>query len=136
MPLPDLPPWGNAFVHVVGQCGTHPMPDWWVVVWFWEGRLAIPTKTPLAIGQLSGRQCSFWRVLLQVLTRLAGRALLRYFFLHVSMQLHSSLLFMVAVWWFMTSLGVRCLSQMLLSLLRSLLQHSFHKRKAHSDAVM
>ncbi len=50
--------------------------DCLAVNWSFGGQLAIPTKTPLAVGQFSG---SFWRVPFQVLrNRLTGRALFWY----------------------------------------------------------
>ena len=74
-------PWENALCM---ECGTQLMPMW--------GPFAIPTKTPLALSQSSGRLCSFWRVPLQVLrTSFPRRALSWYLFQLVRVQSSSSL---------------------------------------------
>src|SRR5258708_23882981 len=74
------------------------MPDRLRAALLLAGRLAIPTKTPLAFSQLSVRLDSFMRVPLQVLrTSLPGRAWLWYLFRLVRMQSQRSLSLRVAL---------------------------------------
>ena len=80
------PPRGNAFTHVL--CGAQPIPILTGSSDPARGgpllRGGIPTKTPLACSQFSGRLLSLWRVPLHVLRiRRSGRAFWPYLFLLV-----------------------------------------------------
>ena len=119
------------------ECGTQPMPDRiWAMLPVW-GPLAIPTKTPLALSQSSGRVCSFRRVPLHVLsTSLPGRALFWYLFQLVRMRSRSSLSFRIAIVRCLISWGGGVLPRVFSESSRSLLHRVFHRRKAHSDAAI
>ena len=102
------------------------------------GQLAMPTKTPFALSQFSGRLGSFLRVPLQVLSMsLPGRAWFWYLFQLVRIQSRLSLSFRVAIMQFCVSWGGGVLFRDSSFMLRSLLQQAFHShRKVHSDAAI
>ena len=111
------------------------MPDLSVVDWVCNVEvLGLPTKTPLVVSHFLGRQCSSWRVLLQVCrTRFSGRALLLYLFLLVRILLWFRHLFRIDIVWFRAScvdMSGWCPSS------RILLHLSFQIRRAHSNRVI
>src|SRR5260221_8084143 len=80
------------------MCGAQPTPVVCGMLWISSVRRGIPTKTPLAYSQFSGKLCSFWRVPLHVFrTRSSGSALFPYLFLFVRILSCSRRLFFV-VW--------------------------------------
>src|SRR5258708_8603993 len=119
------------------MCGAQPTPVVCGMLWISSVRRGIPTKTPLAFSQFSGKLCSFWRVPLHVFsTRSSWSALLPYLFLLVRILSCSRRSFIVLRVKFLASCGEICLSVFSGVVSRSLLQRIFHIWNAHSDITI
>src|SRR5258708_19320899 len=119
------------------MCGAQPTPVVCGMLWISSVRRGIPTKTPLAFSQFSGKLCSFWRVPLHVFsTRSSWSALLPYLFLLVRILSCSRRSFIVLRVKFLASCGEICLSVFSGVVSRSLLQCIFHIWNVHSDITI